>query len=441
VIRNIADLLTSFSNAEAKKLAEQNITHAPTIGAMYEGLTAEILGRSLPSSLNLQVTSGFVSHGGEALSGQIDCMLVRGSGEAVPYTKLHKWHVKDVLAVVEVKKALFGNGLSDAYQQLDSVLNSYSQWVQTEKSAEKVNLKPSLRVFSEVTGIVAPESPQWNSLPTDQHLILHTIISDQLAPVRIILGYGGYKTESGLREGLASYLENNMNRRGFGIPNLPNLIISGGNSLIKLSGHPYRSPREANGRWPIMASSHVNPNLFLLETIWTRLSYDYALTSLFGEDLEMEGLAPFLSATPTQAPGDSSNWGWFYHVDQSSEKTLATLPLNLSWEPVELTTAQYAIINELCEEGEVDISDPSFEDFASQHAASRDDFVFSLIETRLVARRGNILRLVTERCACVVLPDGRIMAADDNTGRLSRWTRRYIDARTTSNESGSKDVS
>lgn len=35
----------------------------------------------------------------------------------------------------------------------------------------------------------------------------------------------------------------------------PNLVVAKGGSLVKLSGYPYRAPRQTNGRWPIMARS------------------------------------------------------------------------------------------------------------------------------------------------------------------------------------------
>ena len=60
MIRTAADLLDEFRKKEAKMLDKQEITHAPTIGKMYEGLAKEILGRTFPKILDLRVTSGFI---------------------------------------------------------------------------------------------------------------------------------------------------------------------------------------------------------------------------------------------------------------------------------------------------------------------------------------------------------------------------------------------
>ena len=42
-IITIADLLNAFSKHENERLKKKQITHRPTIGKMYEGLTAKIL--------------------------------------------------------------------------------------------------------------------------------------------------------------------------------------------------------------------------------------------------------------------------------------------------------------------------------------------------------------------------------------------------------------
>ena len=58
-----------------------------------------------------------------------------------------------------------------------------------------------------------------------------------------------------------------------------------------------------------------------------------------------------------------------------------------------------------------------------------DTFVRGLIATSLVARNGTKLTLTTVNCACLLLPDGRRIAADNNTGRLERWVDRFMKER------------
>jgi hypothetical protein len=59
VIKTAADLLKAFTDAERAKLDGEELTHGPTIGAMYECLTKEI-----------RVVPGFAYFNGE-LGGEL----------------------------------------------------------------------------------------------------------------------------------------------------------------------------------------------------------------------------------------------------------------------------------------------------------------------------------------------------------------------------------
>src|ERR1700687_4623636 len=122
MIKTVASLLAAFSEAEVREIEKAGIKHAPTIGSMYEGLTSTLLHKAIPEGLGLQVVSGFIDDGQGNLTDQIDCMLVKGTGISVPFTILFKWHIKDVIAVLEVKKNLFSSELADAHGDLRKVL-------------------------------------------------------------------------------------------------------------------------------------------------------------------------------------------------------------------------------------------------------------------------------------------------------------------------------
>jgi hypothetical protein len=112
MISTIADLLEAFRRKELELLDKQNVVHAPTIGRMYEGLTREVLEKALPTNADLRVVSGFVTNNRGELSRQIDCMLVAGEGEKIPYTEDYQYHFYQVITVIEVKKNLFSNDLA-----------------------------------------------------------------------------------------------------------------------------------------------------------------------------------------------------------------------------------------------------------------------------------------------------------------------------------------
>jgi hypothetical protein len=144
VITTLADLLGELARAEAEKLGKSDIKHPTLIGGMCEGLTRELLVCCVSDGLDLQVVGGLVVDGRGGTSGQIDCMLVRGTGTPVPYSPgIYQWHVKDVLAVFEVKKNLFAGDLSDAYLHLRDVLATYSDWIQNATGETTLNLRPT----------------------------------------------------------------------------------------------------------------------------------------------------------------------------------------------------------------------------------------------------------------------------------------------------------
>ncbi|WNK01073.1 hypothetical protein L2D14_06520 [Thalassospiraceae bacterium LMO-JJ14] len=433
MIHDVANLLRSFAEKEAITLEQAGIRHAPTIGEMYEGLTTDILERTIPPGLGLQVVSGFAEDDEGELSNQIDCMLVRGKGTPVPYTDKFKWHIKDVIAVIEVKKNLFSKSLDEAYHQLREVLETHSRWIQKVKGGNSVNMLPSRRAFSEITGIIAPSYERLSELPPEIEHIFHTVVGDQFSPVRIAFGYGGFSSEYGLRKGFLKFLEDKLLKTGYGPHAFPQLIVAGGASLVKFTGHPYRSPMNGDNML-LLASSSSNPLLLMLELIWTRLSYIQPMPELFGEDLQMEGFSPLLWTRLAEHPENPEQYGWICTSETISKKALENAPVATNWEPNELTKEQFVVINLLCQGETVDTSKKDFLSFVSGSGLTADEFINTLIETRLVARKGKELELTTVECLCVILPDGRSIAAENNTGRLSRWIDRYMQQRQESDE-------
>ncbi len=427
MIKTLGEMLETMRQAEAAALDASDIKHAPTIGGMYEGLTADILGRAIPPGLDLKVVSGFAIDGKGGTTGQLDCMLVRGEGKPVPYLPgQFQWHIQDVLAVFEVKKNLFGSDLGEAYDQLKSVAQISSSWLQGATGPAKFSLAASMRAYAECTGEVAPPPDNWAAMDPGKHLILHTIMTDQIAPVRIMLGYHGYSTESGLRRGFSDLIAKNLNVFGFAPPTLPNLIVANGVSLVKLSGHPYHVPLSKDGFWPILASSHVNPSLLILEAIWTRISYSHPIADLFGDDLELERLSPFLAAQPSTAGPPGGKSGWMYRTTKMSAKQLAEGDDHAPWQPVELDDEQFVVLDRLCRE-DVCTTDPDLLALLATEGRDPGAFFQSLIDTNLVARNGDNLVLTTIECATVLLPDGRSIAAENNTGRLTRWLQQFME--------------
>jgi hypothetical protein len=422
MIETVSDILSKFIDEEKRRLESFKISHGPTIGAMYEGLTASVLNRAIPKSLKLNIVSGFITGGLGDMSHQIDCMLVRGNGEQIPYTDSYFWHVKDVIAVFEVKKSLFSNEFLDSYEKMRAVYEIYGRYVELAKPSGEINISSTQRAFSEITGIIPPEHKDVSKLPFDKEMIFRTLLVEQISPIRIVLGYDGFKTEYSFREKFRKFLSENVGKKGFGVSSYPQLCISGLHSLVKLNGQPYTSHLD-NGWWNYLVSSSANPVLLMLEFIWTRLTLHYNLHGLWGEDLKEPIFHYFLKARAVQR-GESAGWEGEYF--KGTKKTINETQMMIKWEPTVVNVEQFQIFNNLCRGKEERIDDLDLIKYLEKKGFTIKDFTESLLATGLVAIEGNILRLTTNHCQCAILPDGRYVVAENNTGRFSRWMFRYI---------------
>lgn len=423
MIKTVSDILNGFIEEERKKLDQFDLKHGPTIGAMYEGLTADVLNKAIPLHLDLRIESGAIYDDTNTMTGQIDCMLVRGQGIEVPYTSLHKWHVKDVLAVFEVKKTLYATELQDSFFHLKEVLNSYSRYSAQRKSNDTFDISSIVDSFAAITSIIPPKHRQVEKLGFSLEMIYHTLVVEHLSPIRIVLGYHGYKSEAALRKSMIDFLgQNSSEGKGFGVVSFPQLIISNNYSLIKLNGEPYSAPLDGD-EWIFYASSRSSPVLLILELLWTRLSKLFNLGGLWGEDLELESLVPLLKGKAIQIQ-DKAGWAYNYYV--FDEQELSEFETSYKWEPVYLNTKQFTIMNTLCAGLTEKITDHSLISHIEKDGEDFDSFIKSLLATNLVGLDGDELQLITEECQCAILPDGRFVAAENNTGRFTRWALKNI---------------
>ena len=117
MIKTFKDLLQDLKEKGIQEIEQYlNIGHNPTIGDMYEGLTKELMEKSIFEGLELSVVSGKIINDDGVLSRQIDCMIVVGDGEKLPYTDSYIYNINNVIAVIEVKKKLFSKELQSAHE-------------------------------------------------------------------------------------------------------------------------------------------------------------------------------------------------------------------------------------------------------------------------------------------------------------------------------------
>ena len=420
MIHTFADILREFMEEEASKLAQFAVDHGPTIGDMYEGLSAELLTRALPDGLDLRVVSGFATDLQGHMSGQIDCMLVRGAGEKIPFTDTYKWPIGDVLAVFEIKKTLSYQTMREAFVHLRRTYESYKRWLDTQPKDARIEIGSALRAFALMTGVHS--NGRTDDVPQDLQLLHYTLAIEQLSPVRIIWSYGGYKTQTGLREAMVRMLNEALDDdalgSGFGVPCFPHLISCNGICLVKANGQPY-SPPVDDGQWPFLFSSVTNPVWFMLELVWAKIENAYQISMPFGDGLIQEAFVPFLSAKREEHDGRT---GWFYRVADFKDLEVATKP-TIEWTPVELTAEQFALVHGISDRGTIDTTEAEFVAWVTRKGITVESFVAQLQATRLFSFDGMLLHPNFDTLHTVITPQGKFLAA-----RHSNQMMQYLEA-------------
>jgi len=266
-------------------------------------------------------------------------------------------------------------------------------------------------------------------LSIQKEMIYHILLMEAFYPLRIVWGYNGFKSEYSLRQSFIEYLETNSSPigsaeiRGFGPLNLPNLIICGKYSILKNNGMPIGSTITADNWWSVLTSSSKNPIYYLLEILWTRLSYMFEISSdIFGEDLELETMHTFLDCRYIEV-GERKGWEYFYIP--TSKKKLEEPYENKEWKPVFLNNLQFKIIERLCFEDSINFNQEiEFIHEIESSGLEFDYFIESLIATGLIEINQKTITLITKECQCAITTKGEYIAGENNSGRLTRWLKK-----------------
>lgn len=400
-----------------------DIQHPGLFGEMYEGLTKALVGKAIFEGMDLRVASGKIRNSKGNLSGQIDCMVVLGSGEPIPHTQHFTYAVDKVVMIVEVKKTLYGAKLHEALE----LFRQFWREVAEVNPPQTALITDAWRALFKRN---LPKASEVSTLPFHEEMIYHTLLVEAALPLRVVFGYDGYADEYGLREGLVGYLEGITalpieKRPRFNINTFPNLIVCRNASLIKLDGMPYSGMIDGRGFWWWMASRRTEPLHSLLELLWTRLAYTFKLDpEIFGEDLEMEAITPLL-AGKAEKMGDGG--GWNYENMPIPKDELQSGPNREAWHPPTLNKAEFVIVNSLCKKGEIDIGEKEFVEFLTKEGEAVESICASLNQKGLTTVAGRKLMLITDECACMFLPDGRCVAAENKSGRLLRYAMKVTE--------------
>lgn len=414
MIDTVADLLNEIIKKEKEKIKEfEIITHGPTIGDMYEGLTKNVLEKAMFKNLDIRVVSGFIVNGDEQLSNETDCMIVEGEGKNIPNTDKYVYEYSKVIAVIEIKKTLYSEEILDAYQKMLKVY---------EISEKELFSMEAFR--TSYRSIVSKELPSYEEAETsedNERMIYHSLLVQHLIPLRIILGFDGYKNEFTLRKGFLDYLSKNLGKKGYSPVSFPDLIVCGSNSLLKLNGLPYAEPINEKNEWLIYGSSPNNPIKIILEYIWTRMTYKYSLSSdIFGEDLVGEIIHPLLKTKIAMKKGTPIGWN-FTSIDLTLSQ-LNKAPKNVEWSPIELTDDEAILMNILCENNPLPLNTQYLKTLPIK---LKNEIIKGLKNKKLINTNSKTIYLLTNKCKVVTLK-GKWFAAEDNSGRFMRWIQKEM---------------
>jgi hypothetical protein len=122
-----------------------------------------------------------------------------------------------------------------------------------------------------------------------------------------------------------------------------------------------------------------------------------------------------------------SGQGWVIDVVDLSDEDLSQRPDTAPWMPTILSKEAFVIMDQLCKGEEVSLDDSDLERFMEAGGRTLDDLVSELRSARLVyVDEHRWLRLLTDSCACVIVPDVGYVAAENKSGRLERWVFRQM---------------
>ena len=427
MIATISDFLEQFKTYALSRIEkeEKDISHRPTIGNIFEGLTAEILDRAIFKDFDLRIVEkSFIYNDNVIISSEMDCMLVVGSGKQILYTQQYKYHIKDVIAVFQVKKNLYTNDIDNSHQNLLSVIK-----ISEPRDAELFVAELHRDAYKLLNSKVFPSKERRERFTDRENIIYHLLLMEAFYPLRIVIGYYGYKDEYSLREGFVNNIEEvckNGPASGYGLGSFPNMYICGNNTIIKNNGMPIGLPFSDNDfYWDILISSNERPMYYLLQLIWTRLSYKFNISSeIFGDDFHKDAMHPFIACKERKI--DEDKWGWEFYYHEMSRSNLS-LPLkSIEWAPVEIDTNKYTILSMLSEMGEININtDKDFLQFIATNKLNVNEIINELKSNRLIYIDEDKIGLLVDELIMVFKSD-KIYAGENKSGEMNIYFSKYI---------------
>ena len=409
MISNVSDLVSQLIERERKVLSNHAITHAPTIGRMYEGLTKKAVELTIPPEAHLIVAGGFIRGTDGKISHEQDVVVAFGDHEAIPHTDSFIFDIRKIIAVIEVKKTLGRSSLSESIANLNTILGVEPNFV--------FNAEAMCFRFQDTTRRLMTDIEDCHQLTGVHCAIFRELFRRRTLPLRIVLGYEGYSTEYGLRRGVSSLVQAAIKERNLGPIQLPDAILSVGASIVTSASGPWTAPIDDNSIWPYLLSNGYLPAaIVLLELLWGRLS-DYGIVKLaaFGEDLEIEPWNRFMDLEYSTLRG-----GWMLNetVMRRSSNAPTSPPAFEEWRPAVVSDDAAVLIMRLARRLSMSLQDFG-QDTVYAEPAMRELEKVGLIGRHILDT--NRFGLLTRKLLVIMGVDGNNYAGENVSGRLVRW--------------------
>jgi hypothetical protein len=274
--------------------------------------------------------------------------------------------------------------------------------------------------FAQLTGKVPPEKySDIHRLPKSQSILFYTLVQESLAPLSIIHGYGGYKTEKGLRDGFIDiiYEEAEQNTQeepveGLGVPSLPSLITTNNFSIVKGNGLPFISAT-TNHEWVVLMSTRSNAARIMLEVIWSKISIYFNTAMPWGEYYQRENVKTLLLAVPAEVIDRA---GWQYFSFEVSERNLKNRETFIKWAPIKVSLEIVDAFNLMLMYGGI-LEQEAMEYIAKKHDIKVRDLESQFTSTMLFIKDNGWIRPIGK---CV-----KLLTNEDETGYMSSDNEKF----------------
>ena len=406
-LKTLADVLHQLIETRRDEFrAFDYVKHPTIIGDAYEGLTRNLLGRSIPNGMNISVRKGLIRNGNGDLSNQVDCMIVDGEGTQIPETDHWVYPTQQVIMYVEVKKRLYKEDLQDGIEKMSRFFRA----IMDPRS------RPSQLVVDAWTAITGMPFRLRTDSATTEAMVYHSLMCDAFMPACVIIGYDGYANEESLREA-AKEVFSVIDKNGVpivGPGSWPSLIVARQASIVKMNGMPYSFQTESFDAYYVLASSPADPLLILLELLWCRLTYYHgASVDIMGDGLKNQYLDPLLSLRWVDGV-----WRGDFHGHRTIDVR------GLDWEPHEIDMCELLVLTALCDGKLVRADDGELAKCLTDQNETLANLALKLQQKRLAYLDGSCFVQLAKRLQIGVFGD-KWLAADDFDNRFSAWAHRW----------------